>query len=109
MSTFTPRRTAVAEPGWDGCRQSVHQAAGLGARPGGHHPAARATAGLIGVIGANIGAGLWVLFGGPLVAGLALWTLALAAWFLAHPRDAGTRAEACAPAGAASSRPNSLP
>ncbi|MEV7346108.1 hypothetical protein [Streptomyces sp. NPDC093544] len=37
-----------------------------------------------GVIGANIGAGLVVFFGGPVVAGLLLWALGRGVWLATH-------------------------
>lgn len=43
-----------------------------------------------GVIGANIGAGLALLLGGPVVAGLVLWSLGRGLW-LARSRRRGTR------------------
>ncbi|MDX2702755.1 hypothetical protein PV350_07805 [Streptomyces sp. PA03-6a] len=43
-----------------------------------------------GVIGANIGAGLAILLGGPVVAGLVLWSLGRGLW-LARSRRRGTR------------------
>lgn len=43
-----------------------------------------------GVIGANIGAGLAILLGGPAVAGLVLWSLGRGLW-LARSRRRGTR------------------
>ncbi|MFF3945305.1 hypothetical protein ACFYYN_10850 [Streptomyces sp. NPDC001902] len=43
-----------------------------------------------GVIGANIGAGLAILLGGPVVAGLVLWSLGRGLW-LARARRRGTR------------------
>ena len=43
-----------------------------------------------GVIGANIGAGLAMLLGGPLVAGLVLWSLGRGLW-LARARRRGPR------------------
>jgi len=39
-----------------------------------------------GVIGANIGAGLIILVGGPAAASLALWSLVWSAYLLLHPR-----------------------
>lgn len=37
-----------------------------------------------GVIGANIGAGLVIVFGGPVVAGLLLWALGRGVWLANH-------------------------
>jgi hypothetical protein len=37
-----------------------------------------------GVVGANIGAGLAIMFGGPVVAGLLLWALGRGVWIARH-------------------------
>lgn len=43
-----------------------------------------------GVIGANIGAGFIILFGGPVASCLALWALVWSAHLLWHPRGPRT-------------------
>lgn len=40
-----------------------------------------------GVVGANIGAGLVIIFGGPVVAGLVLWALFRGVWLADHRGD----------------------
>ncbi|MBC9727566.1 hypothetical protein [Streptomyces sp. TRM68367] len=42
-----------------------------------------------GVIGANIGAGLTIMFGAPLMGGLLLWALGRAAWLAFERRSGG--------------------
>jgi hypothetical protein len=42
-----------------------------------------------GVIGANIGAGLVILFGAPLMAGLVLWSMGRGVWLVRHRPDHG--------------------
>ncbi|MEV0374746.1 hypothetical protein AB0I10_34030 [Streptomyces sp. NPDC050636] len=44
-----------------------------------------------GVIGANIGGGLVIMFGGPVVAGLLLWAVGRGFWLSRHPDAGGGR------------------
>lgn len=53
-----------------------------------------------GVIGANIGAGLTLLLGGPVVGGLLLWALVRGVWLAQHRPGGGGRLAEFSPNGA---------
>ncbi|QPP08326.1 hypothetical protein G4Z16_20165 [Streptomyces bathyalis] len=55
-----------------------------------------------GVVGANIGAGLVVLFGAPVVVALALWAAGRGVWLALHRSDRGPGAGVGAPSGSPS-------